>query len=151
VNSNEKVIYIRLVLLMVVVSATMVCGKAQKVDLVPCPMNYPETPYPPGGGFVIFNNSSGTDHNLELTVSLKGVEANTEYDIYLFVDGVGTYPVPQGSVTSNKKGNVNFHMNVLLAPGEHTLALDVTLVGSGDDVYETPGIHSGEGTVLEFK
>ena len=147
----KKLFILGVVLLMVIVFATSVCGKAQKVDLVICPLNYPGPDYPLGGGFVIFNNSSGTEHNLELTVSLKGVEANTEYDIYLFVDGVGTYPVPQGSVTSNKKGNVNFHMNVLLAPGEHILALDVTLAGSGSDIYETPDIHSGGGTVLEFK
>ena len=143
-----KKIVIKLVVCIVIltIAAVLVLGAAQKVDLVPC------TPtYPGGGGFVIFNNSSGTDHNLELTVSLKGVGSVIDYDIYLFVDGSWYGGAPVGTVTTNKGDNANFHINVSLIPGSHILALDVTLKGSTADEYETPGIHLKEGTVLVFE
>jgi hypothetical protein len=129
--------------------AAPVIAAAQKVDLVKCPYNYPGQTSPPGGAFVIFNNSAGPN-NLELTVALKGVLPNTEYDIYLGVDTWGT-PGKIGTITTNNKGNANFHMNRMVTAGTHTLALDITLKGSGADIYETPGIHNGGGTVLTFK
>jgi len=142
----KKIIILGLVLLMVVVFATTVCGKAQKVYLVP------STPtYSGGEGFVIFNNSSGTDHNLELTVSLKGLGANEEYDIYLFVDGKWYNNALVGTVVTNKMGNANFHINVLLETGLRILALDVTLKDSLYDEYVTPGIYVDEGTNMTFE
>jgi hypothetical protein len=122
------------------------------VDLVPCPINYPDPAnVPPGGGFVVFNNSSGDCHNLEVTVSLKGVEPKTAYDIYLFVDGSWHNGAKAGTITTNKRGNANFHMNTLVAGGERILAIDITKEGSMADVYETPDIHSGGGTAMTFK
>ena len=102
---------------------------AQKVDLAPIAgLN--------GGGFVIFNNSSGPN-NLEVTVSLKGAAANT-YGVFLFVDGVWYGGAPVGAITPNKQGNANFHINVAVAPGTHLLAVDVALpLPSGADQYLT--------------
>ncbi|MHC4627173.1 MAG: hypothetical protein ACYTDV_09360 [Planctomycetota bacterium] len=144
--------------LLICLTAVVLCvagvalAKAVKVELEPCPINYPDPEnLPPGGASVVFNNSAGAGHNLELTVSLKGVEAGTAYDIYLFVDGGWHDGAKAGTVTTNKRGNANFHLNTLLEKGEHTLAIDVTKEGSGADVYETPGIHSGDGTVMTFK
>ena len=134
--------------------AGIALAKAVKLDLVPCPINYPDPGnLPPGGGFVVLNNSSGDCHNLELTVSLKGVEPNTTYDIYLFVDGSWYAGAKAGTVTTNKRGNANFHMNGLIAEGEHTLAIDITKEGSLADVYETSGIHDIPmgGAVMTFK
>lgn len=139
-------------LLLVAVICVPAMAAAQKVDLVTCPINYPDPAnQPPGGGFVVFNNPSNPSQNLVVTVALKGVEPNTAYDIYLFVDGswYGTGPVD--TVTTNKKGNANFHMNGVLPTGQHTLAIDVVYQGSGKDIYETPGIHANLGTVMTFK
>ena len=131
------------------IMAALGFAAAQKVNLVPCTVTYPagSTP-PPGGGFVIFNNTRGVSVNLVVTVSLKGVEPKTSYDIYLFVDNVAT---KVGTITTNPRGNANFHLNTLLTKGQHILALDVTKAGSGADVYETPGIHAAQGTVMIFK
>ena len=144
----KKLIILGLVLLMVVVFATAAFSKAEKVDLIQCPINYPSPELLPGGGFVIFNNSSGVGHNLELTVSLKGLVPDTAYDIHLFVDGVGTLV---GTVITNASGNANFNMNDLLDPGDRLLNIDVTLEGSGADVFETDGIHTAGGTLMTFK
>ena len=132
----------------------IVFAAAQKVNLVPCPVNYPPgIPPPPGGGFAIFNNPKGESHNLEVTVSLKGVMPKTQYDIYLFVDDGVTGGRKIGTVKTNPKGNANFHMNGSLEEGTHVLAVDVTLAGSGSDVYETPGIHETpmEGPSMNFE
>ncbi len=126
---------------------------AQKSELIPCPINYPErSPAPPGGGFVIFNNPSSANHNLEMVVSLKKVEPNTAYDIYLFVDQ-GVTGELLGTITTNKQGNANFQAKGSLERGTHVLALDVTLHGSGSDIYETSGIHDApmEGVSMNFK
>jgi len=145
----KKLFILGLVLLMVVVFGTAALAKAEKVDLILCNYYTPgvETP---SGGFVIFNNSSGTEHNLELTVSLKGVKADTEYDIYL---GYANWTVVElvGTVKTNASGNANLHINVLLESGDLLLNIDVTLKGSGADVFETPGIHTGGGTWMTFK
>jgi len=137
---------------MLAMTSGAVLAAAQKVVLVPCPINYPGPNFPPGGGFVIFNNPKGADHNLEVTVSLKGVTPSTEYDIYLFIDQGGTGE-KIGTLKTNPKGNANFHINGLLEEGTHVLAIDITLKGSGADVYETSGIHDVpmEGPSMTFK
>jgi len=137
---------------MVALTAGAVLAAAQKVDLVPCPINFPSgTEPPPGGGFVIFNNPRGTNHNLEVTVSLKAVEPNTSYDIYVFVDGTWFNGAKVGTIKTNPRGNANFHLDALLNEGDHVLALDVTETGSTNDVYETPGIHQDQGTLMVFE
>ena len=89
-----------------------------------------------GGGFVVFNNSAGPN-NLELTVALKGAPADATYDIYLFVDGAWYNGAPVGTVTTNKQGNANFHINVALTSGTQALAVDVALPVSGSDQFLT--------------
>ncbi len=149
---KRTVIEIALVLTIAVAVAVPVMAAAQKVSLVACPINYPDgvTP-PPGGGFVIFNNTSGRN-NLVMTLALKGVEPDTAYDIYLGVDTWGT-PGKVGTVTTDAEGNANFHLNTSVAPGTHTLNVDVTLSGSGSDIYELPGIHDSPmgGVTMTFK
>jgi hypothetical protein len=158
---KKLAIVLALCLMMFVVTAVPVLAAAQKVDLVLCPINYPTggdvgalngTAPPPGGGFVVFNNSAGTNHNLEVTVSLKGVMPNTAYDIYLFTDNAWYAGAKAGTVTTNGQGNANFHMNGLVDKGTHYLAIDVTYEGSLADVYETTGIHgSPYGIPMTFK
>lgn len=98
----------------------------------------------------MFNNSAGPN-NLEVTVSMQSVEPGVTYDIYLFVDGVWYDGALVGTITTNMKGNANFHMNGLIDQGEHTLAIDIAYTGSLSDIYETPDIHSGGGVVMTFK
>ena len=97
----------------------------------------------PAVGAVIFNSSAGSPNNLEMTVQLKKVTPNTIYDVYLFLGGFtsGTGTVV-GTLTTNGVGNGTFHVNWTVAPGIHTVAVDVTLHGSGNDVYVTPGLYA---------
>jgi hypothetical protein len=127
-------------LLMVTVVVAPVLGAAQKVALVPCADEYQGTCAPNleplgGGGFAIFNNSAGAGHNLLLTVALKKVLPETDYDIYLFVDDIYTGGSKVGTVTTNAVGNATFHINTLVPLGERLLAVDVTYAGSGSDVF----------------
>jgi hypothetical protein len=145
-RAMKKILLLTIALVLI---PALVFAAAQKVELVACPSNYPSGLS--GGGFVIFNNSAGEKHNLEMVVSLKRVEPKTKYDIYLFVDGVWFKGAKVGSVTTNPAGNVNFQFNALLEEGSHVLALDVTKEGLFDDVFETPGIHVGQGTLLIFE
>jgi hypothetical protein len=148
-----KKVAIALVLYMATfaMQAMPVLAEAQKVDLVPCVRWYNNFPsQPPGGGFVIFNNGAEDSHNLEVTISLKDVEPNTTYMVVLFVDNgwyVGQTP---DTITTNGRGNANYHLNATLTKGTHILAIDVARPGTGQDVYETPGIHEGQGTVMTF-
>ncbi len=102
-------------------------------------------PYPTGAvvGGVIFNGSAGSPTNLELTIMLKKVSPSTSYDVYLFIDGntSGT-GIVVGSFTTNGVGTGTFHTNTYVTPGIHTVAIDVTLHGSGNDVYITPGLYA---------
>ena len=115
-----------------------------KTDLVPYPTG-------PAVGAVIFNSSSGDPNNLEMTLQLKKVAPNTSYDVWLFLD---TYASGQGVVvgtlTTNGVGNGTFHVNTQVTPGIHTVAVDVTLQGSGNDVFVTPGLY-GQNLFLLFK
>lgn len=93
-------------------------------------------------GAVIFNSSSGEPNNLELTLQLKKVTPDTSYDVYLFIDtwasGAGRVV---GSFATNGVGNGTFHVNTQVAPGIHTVAIDITLQGSGADLYVTEGLY----------
>jgi len=153
---RKTILEVAVVLAVVALIAVPVMAAAQKANLIPCVVTYPDgvTP-PPGGGFVIFNNTSGPN-NLVMTLALKGVQPNTEYDIYLGVDSWGLVPgdvVKVGTVKTNRQGNANFHLNTAVASGEHTLNVDVTLKGSGSDIYELPGIHDSPtgGVTMTFK
>ena len=63
----------------------------------------------------------------------------TAYDVYLFLDGStsGT-GIVVGTLTTNGLGNGTFHVNTQVTPGIHTVGVDVTLHGSGNDVYVEP-------------
>ena len=116
-------------------------GAAQKVSLVPCPINYPGGRE--GSAFVILNNSKGPN-NLQMTVHLQGAPPSpSTYSVWLFVDGPWYGGGPVGEMTINEKGNANFHINVSVTPDMgHWLAVDLTAKGSTADIYETPGIHT---------
>jgi hypothetical protein len=117
-------------------AAFLTASTHEQTDLVP---------YPTGNavGAVIFNGSAGSPNNLELTVQLKKVTPNTAYDVYLFLDGYtsGT-GIVVGTLMTNGAGNGTFHVNTYVTPGIHTVAVDVTLHGSGNDVYVTPGLYA---------
>jgi hypothetical protein len=113
-----------------------------KVELIPCPHNYPGPNYPPGEVFVIFKNSLGTGYNFEMTVHLIEVEPITEYDIHLSVTESGGWsPNKVGTFKSDESGNYIFYTSDLLGPGLRTLGVVITLKGSGADIYETLGVH----------
>ncbi|MEP7360221.1 MAG: hypothetical protein ABI744_01445 [Chloroflexota bacterium] len=118
-------------------------GHATRVN-VSSHANSDLVPYPSGTpvGSVIFNSSAGNPNNLELTLQLKKVSPNTSYDVWLFID---TYASGQGYVvgtlTTNGVGNGTFHVNTFVTPGIHTVAVDVTLHGSPNDVFVTPGLY----------
>ncbi len=105
----------------------------------------------PAVGAVIFNSSSGDPNNLELTVQLKKVAPGTNYDVWLFLD---TYASGRGHVVghlvTNRAGNGTFHVNMHVSPGIHTVAIDVTLHGSGNHVFVTPGLY-GQNLFMFFK
>jgi hypothetical protein len=98
----KKIIILGLVLLMVVVFGTATLAKADVQKLVPYGDAYPEA-----SGKAIVNNSMG-DVVLEITVSVKGLEPGTEYEVK------GCFPWTSISFfTTNKNGNGHFHINFL--------------------------------------
>ena len=58
-----------------------------------------------GSGFVIFNETSGPN-NVQVQMSLKGAMANADYDVIIQIRGSDTYV---GTITTNTRGNANFH------------------------------------------
>ena len=78
--------------------AGIALAKAVKADLNPIGVD-------PGGGFVVFNNTSGPE-NVQVQMSLKGALPNTDYDVIVHVGGPDTYVA---TITTNAKGNANFH------------------------------------------
>ena len=105
----------------------------------------------PAVGSVIFNSSASSPNNLELTVQLKKVAPRTSYDVWLFLDtrasGQGHVV---GSLMTNGVGNGTLHVNTHVSPGLHTVAIDVTLRGSGNDVFVTPGLY-GQNLYMFFR
>jgi len=129
--------------------ATPVLAKADKVDLT-LAAAFPDLP---GGGAVIFNNSSGPN-NLKVTVQLKKVTPDFTFDVYLFVDGAWYGGAPVGTITTNGVGNATFHMNAQVAAGGHYVAVDVALPVSGADQYLAPAFTSPQATwgiLMTFK
>ena len=129
-------------LLLVTALAAPALGAAQKVPLVPCTdelaVGCASNSEPlGGGGFVVFNDSAGPD-NLHVTVALKKVLPDTDYDIYLYVDDIDA-GVKVGTVTTNAVGNATFHLNTVAPLGTHGLAVDVVYEGFGADVYISDG------------
>jgi len=90
--------------LLICLAAVVLCvagialAKAVKADLNPIGAD-------PGGGFVVFNNTSGPE-NVQVQMSLKGALPNTDYDVIVHVGGSDTYVA---TITTNAKGNANFH------------------------------------------
>ncbi len=90
--------------LMTCLAAVVLCvagialAKAVKVDLNPIGVDS-------GGGFVVFNNTSGPE-NVQVQMSLKGALPNTDYDVFVHIDGPDTYVA---TITTNAMGNANFH------------------------------------------
>jgi len=97
----KKLIILGLVLLMVVVFATAALAKADVQKLVPYDPLYPDA-----SGQAIVNDSMG-DVVLEITVSVKGLEPETEHTVYL-----GKPWFSLGTFTTNKNGNGHFHINL---------------------------------------
>lgn len=78
--------------------AGVALAKAVKVELNPIGDDL-------GGGFVIFNDTSGPE-NVQVQMSLKGALPKTDYDVIVHVGGPDTYVA---TITTNAKGNANFH------------------------------------------
>lgn len=130
-------------LLLVALVAAPGLAKAEKTDLVPYPTG-------PAVGAVIFNNSAGPN-NLEVTVQLRSVTPDTAYDVYLFLDGNASGTgVVLGTVTTNGAGNATFHANTAVPVGSHRVAIDVTLHGSGNDLFVTPGLYAQD-LIMTFR
>ena len=103
----KKIIILGVVLLMVFVFATAALAKADVQKLVPFPFNDPRVP--DASGKAIVNDSMG-DVVLEITVSVKGLEPDTTYEVKSCADSSGPW-VPLGEFTTNANGNGHWHMN----------------------------------------
>jgi hypothetical protein len=139
---------VKKVLISLVVSLAMLAliavpalAKAQKVDLVKTDSNLP------GGGFVVFNGPAG-NNQFEFELALKGVEANTAYDVYVDIPyfGLGGFDWLLDTITTSAAGNANLHHNCPnsdtggpLPPGPYDFGVHVTLAGSLVDLYFMSG------------
>lgn len=105
-------------LLFICLTAVVLClggitlAKALKVELNPIGTD-------PGGGFVIFNDTSGPD-NVQIQMSLKGALPYTDYDVIVHIGAPDTYVA---TVTTNAKGNANFHYSGSVASGDQLVGL----------------------------
>ena len=106
-------------LVVLVMAAAPVMAAAQKVDL-----NQIGTD--PGCGFVIFNDTSGPD-NVQIQMSLKGALPKTNYDVIVHIGAPDTYVA---TVTTNVKGNVNFHYSASVASGDQQVGLGLKRAGA---------------------
>lgn len=115
----KKVIAIALaVVLLLTVGSGVALAKAQKLDLN-------EIGTDSGSGFVIFNDNSGPN-NVNIQMSLKRAEPNTEYDVYVHVGAPDAYVA---TVKTNRKGNVNFHYSGSVASGDQLVGLGLKRAG----------------------
>ena len=99
--------------------AGIALAKAVKVDLNPIGVD-------PGGGFVVFNNTSGPE-NVQVQMSLKGALPNTDYDVIVHIGAPDTYVA---TITTNAKGNANFHYSGSVASGEQQVGLGLKREGA---------------------
>jgi hypothetical protein len=115
----KKKIAIALALCLVIVSimAAPVFAKAQKVDLVSVSGD-------PGRGFAVFIPYTGGS---ALELSLKGAMPNAEYNVFMEMSLLPGVPIPIGTMTTNVKGNANFHANAKDIPGGLTWDVRVGL------------------------
>lgn len=92
--------------------AGIALAKAAKVELNQIGVD-------PGGGFVIFNDTSGPE-NVQIQMSLKGALPKTDYDVIVHIGAPDVYVA---TVTTNAKGNANFHYSASVASGEQQVGL----------------------------
>jgi hypothetical protein len=104
----KKIIILGLVLLMVVVFGTAALAKADVQKLVPFPLVGPM--YPDASGQAIVNDSMG-DVVLEITVSVKGLEPETEYEVKSCTSQTEADWTSIDFFTTNINGNGHFHIN----------------------------------------
>jgi len=131
----KKLLILSLVLLMVVVFATAALAKAEKQILEPyVSSNAPY--YEEASGKAIVNTSKG-DVVLEITVSVKGLEPGTEYEVKGCISKAEAGWTSIGVFTTNANGNGNFHIN---------FRVDEDLPPTGYIYINLPGI--GDSTVL---
>jgi hypothetical protein len=123
-------------LLVLALAGTPALASAHKVNLAPSAENGVTT----GMATAIFNNSSGVK-NLQVTVQVKGANADFTYAMYLFVDGAWYHGAPVGTVMTDGDGNATFHFNGAVAAGSHLVGMDVAIPVTGADQYlAVPGI-----------
>ena len=145
----KKLFILGLVLLIVIVFATTVFGKAEKSDLIDNTIG--KTPSPVGDvvGFVIFNNPDPDEEydgcNLVVVVSLKNGEPNTSYNVFLeewngspkwriIGGGFSSYDSGNPTLDTNEVGHGNIELRLdteylvpnELPPGDYTLSIVLT-------------------------
>jgi hypothetical protein len=112
-------------LLFICLTAVVLClggitlAKALKVKLNPIGTD-------PGGGFVIFNDTSGGPYNVQIQMSLKGAKPNTNYDVIVHIGAPDTHVA---TVTTNAKGNANLHYSSSVASGDQQVGLGLKREG----------------------
>ena len=123
---------------MLALIAVPALAKAQKVNL-------DKAVGAPGGGFVVFNGPAG-NNQFVCELSLKGVEPNTAYDVYLDIPPLGVFGWLIATITTNAAGNANLHHNCPnsdtggpLPPGPYDFGVRVTRAGSLDNLYFMTG------------
>jgi hypothetical protein len=156
----KKIIILGLVLLMVVVFATSIFGKAEKSDLIDNDGTKTTDPIGDVVGFVILNNPNPDEEddgcNLVVVVSLKNGEPNTSYNVFLeewngspkwsiIGGGFGTYDSGNPTLDTNEVGHGNIELrldteylvgNTLLF-GVHTLSIVLTKSTTWTDFVST--------------
>ena len=103
---KKVVVLIVTVLLVSFAVSGIVLAKADVQKLVP---HGDDPAYPDASGKAIVNCPKG-DVVLQITVSVKGLEADTEYEVKGCSSGGGDW-TSIGYFTTNKNGNGHFHIN----------------------------------------
>jgi hypothetical protein len=134
-NMKRVLVILGIAFCMFMLASLPATAAAKKLPLTP----YAGFPDLPGGGFVIINDGAGGNHNLELTVSLKGAIPNTTFEVWLENDGNPTLGPYIGTITTDEAGNGNFHINYQMEPGEYNLGIDVAI--GGGDRYLTSNVY----------
>ena len=120
----KKIIVLGLVLLMVVSFATAALAKADVQKLVPYNYFGDKPAYPDAKGKVIVNEPKG-DVILQITVSVIGLEPDTEYWVKSCTDLTPPW-IEIGPFTTNSDGNGHFHINY--RDGEQLPLLDIIYI-----------------------